>query len=312
MVDPEPSKSSASSPEHTDDEFLAFKKFEPPSPVPPNIAKHRGFVAVLDVLGARDVTDPEGFLKRWDALGEEVKKEAGRTGIGGSYIGLILGVLVGAIVATNTARPEDGVTAAKTVLEEMTEPPLQYRVIADTIVISTDTDGKAGFFLLEQLVSSVFVKGLSYRLFLRGAISFGDFWETEKMLVGPAVSDAFNWHDQMEWIRVALTPSAGYAIESKDAFDGSDWIGSFVRYDVPLKERRVRLYALDWMSGTGAPSRTDLTQSFSEQPIPVKAEAKYRHTLEFFDKVSGTKPPPKWLTKPAGESPPPADRNDRV
>lgn len=312
MVEPDKPMQSIRESEREDAKFPSFTGSEPQPPsVPQGITKHRGFIAVLDVLGARDVTDPVEFLRRWDSLGEETRREIQRVDTGSPVSAMLVAIarFLATSLITSTKGGGDAGEAGNFV-KRMNEPSLRFRVIADTIVISTDD--YEGFSFLESVLSKVFIKGLSLRLFLRGTISFGDFWETEDMLVGPAVSDAFNWNDQMEWIGVALTPTAGYAIERKDAHNASDWIGSFVHYDVPLKDRRVPLYALDWTSETEAPSRDDLTKSFSQQPIPIKAEVKYRHTLEFFDRVSGTKPPLKWLTMPAGGSPSGVDSNDNT
>ncbi len=254
---------------------------------PPKVEKHRGFVAFFDVLGTREATDPEEFLKRWGILGKEARKQVEQYGKPGGIAFLFAGLVAMTAVAAVAGQSPESSTRAGEAFKELLRSWGRIRVFGDTVIITWDNDSRAGLFLLAGVLTTIFNKALGSGLFLRGAVSFGDYWENEESIVGPAVSDAANWHDEMDWIGIALTPTAG--LQYDPGTDEKDTIvprRSFVKHDVPFKSKTVPLYSINWPYHPDAPSREDLVKLFTARPIPFVAEAKYRHTIEFYDKVT--------------------------
>ena len=66
------------------------------------------------------------------------------------------------------------------------------------------------FFGASQLVAAIINLAIEERIFLRGAISVGEYLYDESpgsiTIIGPAVTDAFNFHDIAVWIGVIQTP----------------------------------------------------------------------------------------------------------
>lgn len=245
-----------------------------------------GFVVAMDVLGTREAPDPEDFLRRWGKLSRASKKLSADLNRGGIY-----GAFLGSLFAGELSQQGRDVLVAQPEKGAIQSVPLTVArtlVLGDTLVMAfKEMEGASGMQTLGTLLYGLFVKALRLRLFIRGAIGWGTFYQQEDTIVGPAVTDAFDLHDAVDWIGVVLTQTSGLRYERDNPNVTSPrWRGGFVRYPVPLKDgRKVPLYALDWPYLPDSPHRVDLADWFTANPIPLKAESKYRNTLEFFDTI---------------------------
>jgi hypothetical protein len=244
---------------------------------------HVGVVAFLDVLGTRSIhSDAElsGEVERRVRVQSEFAADP--------YTRVWTGIfqLMEAFLPT-----KDKITDA--------DREINRRAVAfsDSIVITAWRDERPQE-LVERIASEIAPRILSAirsGVFLRGAISFGQFYSDEYgLILGPAAIDAVEWAEQAEWVGVQLTPSAHYAWKTSPS--RTEGATSVIRpYNVPLKgerEKFVPLAAVDWARESRADPVSlkalarELMLVFSTRPISPKDEVKYRNTLAFVEGAS--------------------------
>lgn len=146
--------------------------------------------------------------------------------------------------------------------------------ISDTIVFLTDTEDRMALSFHAQLCSWLLEYAISKKIPLRGAISYGDFIESENIMLGPAIDEAAAWHESTDWIGVILTPSAKmYARNEEIPYIIDD-------YDnIPFKKPNKTLkHCVDWSFSI----EDGLYDIFLEKgPHMPEVAPKYLNTLEF-------------------------------
>ncbi len=155
--------------------------------------------------------------------------------------------------------------------------------------------------IFAKVIAAAFSYALTKKLFLRGAISQGNFYQDENIFVGPAIDDAAAYFEKTDWIGVICTPSTSYASEFAILVGDSIIKKSnqyLIKYDVPMHNQVCEnLYSINWpawfndLPDTSKPSmsRAYLCGLISENPIPSQATSKYIHTLEFYDYCTSQK-----------------------
>ena len=156
--------------------------------------------------------------------------------------------------------------------------PIDIKVlsISDTIVFLTDTESTAALEFHSKLSSWILAYALHRRLPLRGAISYGNFIESENIMLGPAIDEAAAWHESTDWIGVILTPSAQMYLRNKKI---SCIVGNYM--NIPFKKSNKTLhYCVDWSFNT----EDELYEIFLEKgPHMPEVAPKYLNTLEFLE-----------------------------
>jgi len=176
-----------------------------------------------------------------------------------------------------------------------------FRIAAfsDTVIaILKGQDPVALIPLMGKAVLAPFLSGLFEGLYFRGVISAGQFYESDTLLIGPAIDDAAEWYTQPDWIGVSTTLSATYGLEGlrNAGKNGSEW---FVKYDIPTKSGTMGQWALAWprQAVEGALDdherisevRARIYDTFSDRPIDPYARSKCDNTLSFFDYITGSR-----------------------
>jgi hypothetical protein len=133
---------------------------------------------------------------------------------------------------------------------DLVAPDLRLRMFSDTIIV-TATVGKPGEepdpWGIEYTLAVV--AGASQNLIaaaakdpnpiaFRGCIAVGQLCMDGEFLIGPAVDEAAEWHEQADAAVVWLTPSALIAKEHHDMTDFRSLQGLTFEWDVPLKRAR--------------------------------------------------------------------------
>jgi hypothetical protein len=257
------------------------------------IGPSRGVIALLDVLGAKNMSIEECFR----------------------FIDDRFEILMSF---------ED----EKKFYENFRVPQPEVFVFGDTIMIAWEYKKHPERILqpIGERVGRMIKKGLENNILFRGAISLGDYIciEKENTVLGPAVADAASWYEATDWMGVVATPSCGIWIENLGAKlkDGnftmntlSEWahgggtlflenleptlFPSYVKYEVPVKGRgKQRMWAVSWPVFFFAPGlslkkgflkprsgnpRRDFLGNLEGMSIPVGTENKYQNTIDFFD-----------------------------
>jgi hypothetical protein len=175
---------------------------------------------------------------------------------------------------------------------------LNYKIAAfsDTVIITLKcTDDPAAHVpLVAKIVSDAFFYALVKGIYFRGVIAIGKFYQSNTLVIGPAIDEAAEWYTQPEWMGVSTAPSASFGLsrlEDQKA-DISKW---FVKYDIPAKSGTQKSeWALAWprqaprdaaVSEKNLTTRGLILDAFANRPISVAAAQKYKNTLAFFDYV---------------------------
>lgn len=148
--------------------------------------------------------------------------------------------------------------------------------ISDTIVLLTKIGNNDSIRLHAQLCSWVLKTALSEGFPLRGAISYGEFTESENIMLGPAIDEAAAWHESTDWIGVILTPSAQMYLRNEK-----------VKYiidnysEIPFKKHTNALHrCVDWSFS----DEESLYDIFLEKgPHMPEVAPKYLNTIKFLE-----------------------------
>ena len=130
------------------------------------------------------------------------------------------------------------------------------------------------------------------KFMLRGAVSIGKYHDLpndSSIILGPALVDAHEWHDQAEWMGIIATPTCGFKL-STIALDvgGNRRYGFiFLDYDVPVKDgKKMYLWTVSWPWAyyyNPEKGRKNFFEGFAEDEIPFEASAKYINTQKYFN-----------------------------
>lgn len=194
----------------------------------------------------------------------------------------------------------------------------KINVFGDTIVLVWDLDGNAHdcASLMSQVVkwlSSILVSGIDNGILFRGAVSVGNYAETDDQqhriysIIGDAYFDAAKWHQNFDFVGAVATPECGiklfqlrqkvneiiqtnnrffHGIES-DAETNSKEFLWFNEWEVPVKgSGKMPLYVVPWpeiiFRNHGAEAENWFFDKLSQFKIPFGTEAKYFNTINYF------------------------------
>lgn len=87
--------------------------------------------------------------------------------------------------------------------------------ISDTIAIFTSAPPIVAVEIQARICSWLLEYGISQRIPLRGAISYGEYSIKDNIMLGYAVDEAASWHETTDWIGVVITPSAKFHIDGE-------------------------------------------------------------------------------------------------
>ncbi len=142
------------------------------------------------------------------------------------------------------------------------------------------------------------LSAMEHKVFLRGALSIGEYLyggSQSNTVLGPAVADAATWCEQVDWIGLSVTPSAGYFLERQsNRLDSMQYesahefleLKTFIKYSAPIKGGgREELWTVMW-PGLLVSDELDsmlqkLAEYFAGAPMPKGSEGKYANTWKY-------------------------------
>lgn len=232
-----------------------------------------GFVTLLDALGARSATTRESleYLRAVKNIRHNIS----------SNLQITL---------------DDAPVTKKEILAK-----LRPRFFGDSILLTYAVHNEKHIndfvdrlaFTLALLIPEAMTMGILFR----GAISIGEYLESDDVVLGPAVVDAANWYEQMNMIGVMFTPRARHYLNCSFLktklldFYRSDELSFIHEYGVPIKNQEALLtYAVKWPSMINAHKKKPnhmqwYYETIRRQRIPIGAEEKYVNTEEYLRHV---------------------------
>lgn len=110
----------------------------------------------------------------------------------------------------------------------------QFIAFSDTIIMTIpNLPTERVLSGLSSTLVSLFSHASGERLFIRGVISFGTYYSSESMVIGPAIDEAYEHHKLLEWCGIAASPSLTRIIRKLEEKGKTDH--GFCPYDIPTK-----------------------------------------------------------------------------
>lgn len=230
-----------------------------------------GFVAVLDALGTRTAS-----------LGEAAK-----------YLTLIQDIESEITTSLHVTLHDKGVDPA--IFDK-----LSIRFFADTILITYEVKDKRKelqYFTRITFVLRMFIyKALEMGLLFRGSLSLGEYVDKDAVVLGPAVSDAAIWYEELDMVGVMVTPHAALALKHLHVRKWAVptmwvWQGEAVLEKACFKDAKkppLDIFLLNWVYCIAAGDEKPVDElswfykTMRAFPIPAGAETKFANTEAFF------------------------------
>jgi hypothetical protein len=139
----------------------------------------------------------------------------------------------------------------------------------------------------DSWLQKAFQVSISKNILLRGAVSVGTFYRSDKMIIGPAVKDAADYYGKPKWIGICTAPTASNVLDNEWGTMGTA-LGIFGKYCIPIDEcRSEQGWALLWPKK----DTERIAQRYIEEKIKCPSSVrrdiflKYKHTLVFYDQI---------------------------
>lgn len=249
-----------------------------------------GIILLLDVLGVKghSIDESLGFLEVWHDL----------------------------ITTSHVNTVENATLSGRTIPHRVPE----YNIFGDTVIIMWKCDNvphdfSSTFMFASEVAANLIRLGVEKGLFLRGAISIGEYvnksTEYGKSTIGPAVADSASWYEEADWFGVIATPHCSIQInrmiddvieiiksnsiihvDDDSKFQEAliyDLKNRYVEYKVPRKNKEpIKLKVLNWQIKSEI-NKNEITKWLSDKlrtvTIPIGTENKYNNVITFFNSL---------------------------
>ena len=157
--------------------------------------------------------------------------------------------------------------------KEIEDKNCSINLISDTFIISSN-DFKISNKISKKLIELCLKKDFV----IRGAISYGEYYNKDTVYLGPAVDEAASWHDEGEEIGIFYTPSAKQEITNIKEFKTYDLPKDFIK----LKSGEIKTFFINWYDDK---SKKKFHEIFNEiDKTKIEVYLKYLNTEEKFEK----------------------------
>ena len=162
------------------------------------------------------------------------------------------------------------------------------RTFGDTFLITwsipSESNIKTYLEAISFTVAVIICNGIDKGILVRGALSIGQYLESDTTIIGPVITDAASWHEQADWFGCITTPNCTQHVNSL-SLEGETF-DSLIEYKVPLKSKKqIKLWCVDWPFIMKGVKEVDplkwYYKSISKLPIPLGVENKYINTEVF-------------------------------
>jgi hypothetical protein len=232
------------------------------------IEKKHGVVAILDALGTKGIwqrKDPQAVIETWDSL-------------------------VSLYQTLSKSSKISGYTRT-------------ISAFSDTVIITGEGDDLEKVLIEMGVDIGLFViHSMLEGIYFRGGISVGDFYKSDKMIIGPAIDEAAEYYTLSDWIGVSASPSAYNILHKmgREKMLSYNMGEPYVSYDIPLKSGVELGYAVcftlfytacinkfkELTKPTIPESLSDLIEEELLKTTDFGASQKLRNTVRFLNSFS--------------------------
>jgi hypothetical protein len=157
-----------------------------------------------------------------------------------------------------------------------------FRTLSDTIIITIPCQLNAD--IIEKtfdLLLQPFIQSVKTQMFLRGIVSYGTYYLSEKLIIGPALDDAAYHHDKLNWIGVSISPTVSQNVSGLNNIIGNN----FVCYNnIPHKHFNYSGLVLNWPIKDTDKGCYSILQSESMKFVG-SVKQKYDNALIFYNNI---------------------------
>jgi hypothetical protein len=232
----------------------------------------KGVIGIIDILGFKGIwtrESPAEIIKKWNSIIDNLNKN----------------------VDTFANLTDD---------EEDIKYEIRTYSFSDSIIITISTCNYQSLITMCGIMGDIFSIALDLGIFFRGAVSLGDFYSSDNMVIGPAVDDAADWYDKTDWAGIHLTPQASYFIDHAilDGEKKENIKHLITKYEIPLKNGKTlsKNWVVSWPAiflkydengkkTSLSDFRKHILEIFSNNPIGSDFEKKYSNTIDFFEYI---------------------------
>lgn len=230
-----------------------------------NVQKKFGVVAILDVLGTKGIwqrADPKNIVETWDSL-----------------------VSIYHNVSQNRTEKEYGYKSS-------------FFAFSDTIIITAEgSDITKTLMSLGVDLGIIFTHSILNKFFLRGCISVGNYYQGQRMIIGPAIDEASQYYTMPKWIGISTSPSAYRILRKHNPTQllefGYGHI--FIQHDIPIELGLEKNFAINLpyaykstadifknkLELDGPDTLEEIFEQELEKTNDIDVSFKIRNTLEF-------------------------------
>jgi hypothetical protein len=156
-----------------------------------------------------------------------------------------------------------------------------FRVLSDTIIITfpaplKDSVIREAF----DLLLWPFIESLKLRMLIRGTISYGNYFLSERLILGEALDDAAEIHNNINWIGISISPSLS-AFPNLHSITGESF---FFHRSAPQKKGPYDGLVLNWPKFDHDKSCYTILE---EERQKSNDTVKYVNTFRFYHNVVG-------------------------
>jgi hypothetical protein len=157
-----------------------------------------------------------------------------------------------------------------------------FRALSDTIIIiiSNTNSLNINLYKIFNLLIKPFINSIINKILLRGVITYGTFYWSDKLIIGPAIDEAAEYHNKVNWIGISTSPSLKLNLIEMNRNK------SLISYRIPWKERERESYyegiVLNWpIYDTNNECMSVLLEE--ESQADSNSKIKYNNTYTFYN-----------------------------
>lgn len=151
---------------------------------------------------------------------------------------------------------------------------VSFRIFSDTFLIYTSEVSDESFLALLAALDFLFIAANENNLPIRGATAVGELIVSNGIEIGIPIVEAYENEQKQDWIGCWITPSCIDRISDKESHLNEK---SIVEYEIPLKDGKIlKNYAFNWVKSIPNIIRSRLRQNIDVfKPDEVKKEIKF-------------------------------------
>jgi hypothetical protein len=158
--------------------------------------------------------------------------------------------------------------------------PYLFRVLSDTIIITIPTELNHHIInWIFDILLQPFIQSIKLQMLLRGAISYGTYYLSNRLIIGEALDDAAYNHDKLNWVGLSASPSLSKWVKDNVANINSD---SSIWYNIPHKYLHYEGLALNWPIYDSNKECFSILESQSSIAVDNRIRKKYDNTFAFY------------------------------